>query len=109
VLFCSRFVEVVANGRFTRYLLQESGDRVNLLIHHSHPEKNRKQVGLREGAGDWDIQVLIQCRDDRSATFFRLRTLSFLLGDLPPLGERHGITCNLYKSFAFVPIFHYNT
>jgi hypothetical protein len=48
------------------------------LLHRGHADQSLKQGGLGEFALDREGQVLIQCRDGVSTTFFRLRSLPYL-------------------------------
>jgi len=67
------FLQVVAKRCLTGYLLQKPSDRVYRLVHCSHPHQSLEQVGLGERSLDWDGQVLIQCCDRTSTTFFRFQ------------------------------------
>lgn len=85
----SEFPQVVAKRRLTGYLIQLSGDRVYRLVHRGHPNQSSEQVRLGERTLDWDGQVLIQCRDSRSATFFRFEVATLSVGRPLPLVKRH--------------------
>jgi len=59
---------------------------MNGLVHCSHADQSLKQVCLGELPLNGNTQVLIQCRDDTNATFFRLEVAILSAGRLLPFG-----------------------
>jgi len=82
------FLEMIPEGRLTGHVLQKPGDRVDGSMHRGHADQRPKQARLGERALDRDGQVLIQCRDGMSTTFFRFEVTTLSAGRLLPLGKR---------------------
>lgn len=85
----SEFLEMIAKRHLTGHVLQKSSDRVNRLVHRGHPNQGLEQVCLGERTLNGNGQVLIQCRDGMSTTFFRFEVVTLSAGCPLPLGKRH--------------------
>jgi len=81
-------------------MLQKPGDRVNRLAHCGHPHLSLELVGLGEPSLGWDGQVLIQCRDRTSTTFFGFQMAILIAGRSLPLDERHEVMPEIHINLS---------